>query len=351
MTPTMKLWLADADAFGLSEDVRKGLLFLLGLELGVLPLELEQVAATALLQKLSPHFPDIPEELGGNFFDGRIAELLLEVGHKLDKDFQQRVVSTTAGGEDILSYGRLPANLQLPEISLDESFTMHRWERFLTALYGKIGANIDEDAEGAYLAGLRFARAYFHMDRASTIKIAAIVSSAQLPHFTWFRYVLHLNPDEVPPKRRTQKIMQMFLLGFDEKFGQACALSQQISDLLHFNTDGSEDERIGNLNLGAFINQLGHFRVRPEAASKLSDDDLILLKEARFLNPPACTSHKEVLGWLESTVKRIWDYSLFAEEDLNPGETATRKACAILAFAVAGLMRPSWNKVLYEKIS
>ena len=346
----MQLWLSEADAFGLSENTRKGLLFCLGFELCIAPLESDQKAIIALAQKLSTHVNDPSYDFGGDFYDGPIAELLAEVGHKMDKDFKQRIVFTSSDGEMIYSYGGVTTGSQLPDIST-EHLTLAKWERFLTVLYQKIGTHIHADAEGAYLAGFHFARSYLPMDQSSTSKIRTILSITRPPHLHWFRVVLHQNPDEVAPRQVMVKVMQMFLRGSEEKLGLAVDLCMQINELLHFNKDGTEDDLIGSLPLGDFINQLGHFQIEASAAKQMSFFGKRGLKKGGFLKPPVCKSQVEVLSWLESTVRRIWDYTLFTQDDLNLGEKATRKACATLAFTVAGLMRPNWNKVLYENVS
>ena len=348
MTPTLKVWLSDADAFELSEDLQKGFLFCLGLELSLNAGGLPQEKAVEQACKLSSHATDIPEGRGGDFYDGPIADLLSETGHKLAPDFSPRVVYKSRDGKEVLSLPK-PTESRLPDITPDTGLTMRRWDQYLTALYCEIGKHIaGEPGEDSFLSGVLFASSYYPMDPVATGQVAGCVSFRRPPHLEWFRYLLHLDAADIQPGRPIHKIIQMFLMTMGDDYTVTRNLAMRISDMLHFREGGLIDEEMTKLNLRSFVHQLLHFRVGESVAELLSSEEAKALRQARFEEPPDCATAVEGLHWLNETVKRLWDYSVMESGDLAEGEKCTQKSCAMLAFAVAGLMNPTWNRPLYD---
>lgn len=186
-TPMMKVWIQDAEEFGIPFEVQKGLIFLIAFGLRAIfqPPSLEDwISHTKKLSsKIRLKSPHIPKGQGGNFCDDDFSPLLTEFAERFMGDgFTPRQIQYRSQ-EAFTVWDREGRENMLPECLNENMWRMAHWDEVITSLCSQIGKGIRMNLEGAYLAGFLYFESQWHYDKAATNQIAILVSGMLPPKY------------------------------------------------------------------------------------------------------------------------------------------------------------------------
>lgn len=321
-------------------DAQKGLIFLAALDMSVDASSASAAENLEFARRLSLHLPDVPEDVGGNFYPDVIIGLLMELSAKLRSETNPRAIALPSGAS-IPSLPPFQAP-RLPEINSD-SLQLASCAHVARSLVPMIGGAIDEDLEGSYIAGHLFISAYGQTDIRSTTQLVRDALSMLPPHMGWFHSCLKFSPEEIRLGNPMQKVLSCFVGGsLPYLFG----ILSLLSDSLHFSGPGQRREQIWTASLTEFchvavleaLDLVAHPQVRPH----LRDIGASLASEG-YGAPPDGLSLQAAVGRVFQEVAAHWGYEMSAEEqDLYLGEKLDRRSCIMLRALINAALNPAW---------
>lgn len=349
-TYILNAWKADANEMGLTENIQKGLLFLIALNMRVNPKfqdpKLLVDEARKICPKLSHSSPHIPEGLGGSFHDGPIADVLTELVERSAVDFESRIIELPSGGT-VKVWTRAEEDL-LPASLSSETSTLCDWENITTVLCEVIGAQIEDDLEEAFVDGFLFFDSYAPMDSQGLYSIISIANAMLPPHFMWFKHCLNFTAEQLGQGNPMQKVLDCFLGPPDTLLYPWIT---RFSDTIHYSGPGQKNQAVWDLSLPMFA--LGAGRLQVDVDDEASKS---WLKEARqklidqgYLTPPICDSESMLVDVLCGQLSEKWGYNILDEFErsddycISPGAQYTRRACISMLCIANAFLEPEWN--------
>ena len=344
-TPMLQAWEKDAHEFGLTDTVQKGLIFLIAFSMRVKGPQTSQEDWLRFSQKLSKKIklkpPHIPKDLGGDFYDAKIEPLFVELVDRFLDPFLPRQIEFPSGRIGPV-WNRSKEN-KLPECLSPETYLMIEWEEVMTSFCTQIGEFINEDLEGAYLAGFNFFDEYFPFDNAGTIQIAELVTQFLPPHLKWFERCLYFDPKQIAQGNPVQKTLDCFI---DQKNPRLYGAVATFSDALHFCGPMIRRAEVWDASLILYTAQAGIAQTNLGQESRNSwfmqvQKDLI---EQGFKTPLKCCSIEEVVSVVAAEVNERFGLQILEEEkSLTAGENYTRRCAVSFICVVNAFLNPDWN--------
>lgn len=348
----MSAWQAEADAFCLPEDVQKGLIFLIALGLRVdVPTE-DKVEWLRYTQKLSRKIrlesPHIPEGEGGNFYDGKIEELLSEFIHGVDKDFSPRELELNG---QVYCWWKRPTESKLPRCLDTEMWSLRDWEEVMISLCRQIGEYIDMDLEGAYLAGFNFFDSYVYFDTQATLQVVQTVTTLP-PQLSWFRMMLDLEPGEIVKWGPVSKIMDAFACG-NMEYTEKVYLAAHNYPRFMMEASGKS---MWDCRIEEFAEEA--IRIRPYGEVDISRERWVEKTNRHFRSegwstPPRCQSKEDVLRTVYGVMEKAWGFDCLHEDqsEMFRGSQLLRKCAFVYSCAVLTALDPKWNPLVSGGLS
>lgn len=208
MTDHLSLWKADAEAMGIPENIQRGLAFMAGIALVVNGAPVEQSALPIIAARLSQHLPNLPDDIGGDFYPDPIAGLLFELALQFDPEFTPRVV-TLPSGASFPSIRKEPGT-RLPRL---DPLNLATASKVANSLYSQIGDCIQEsDLEAALIGGLRFFDGYHQVDYRNTIAMCRYAIEVRPPHMVWISRCVLFELQDLPFWDLTANVFDAFFL-------------------------------------------------------------------------------------------------------------------------------------------
>lgn len=343
----LEAWKQDADDFGLPENVQKGLIFLIALKTRIDPNLQSPEKLIGRTHKIcdavSLDPPHIPEDLGGDFYDGAIEFLLTELAERSTGTFESREVGLP--GCDKIRVWKREDNDQLPPCLNSETSLMSDWEEIITSLCGLIGDEINDDLDEAFIDGFHMVESYYPMDSAGTVQIIQIATSFLPPHFKWLDWCLEFNAEMLAKGNPINKVLQSFLGPIDPLLMRPILT---FNDDLHYSGPGEKRQDVWDANIPDFALMAGS--VQTTFCEQNSDETIESAREllgSQGFEPPAiCSTPDEIASVLQKQVREKWGYDILADsEPLNPGAQYTSRACISLLCVANGILQPAWNRV------
>jgi hypothetical protein len=344
-TPVLEAWIEDAEKFGFPDNIQKGLAFLIGLNLAVTPQESPE-KAIRLSKRLSSYAPNPPDEIGGEFYDGKIADLLSELAYRVDPDFSPRVLP------DKSRVYEKPKKHLLPDYKVDEANTLEKTDIFMTSLLEQIGENIEEDIEGSYLAGLKFAASYAPMDIKGLQIVAGLPMALLPPQFTWF-FDCVLDPFEFTPEQiRSADPVRKILPNLLKQFRSYPIVEKKTIDFNYFLYHSAPDvvrEDVWEIQTPNFTWFAATSRVPMYGEDEISKSEIKDMREEliRVGNkpPPKCNTEEEAFTAVCKAVIKVFGYNpSMPDDDLYIAQKWIRRCCVVYICAINEALRPNWNK-------
>ena len=342
----MLQWQADANEFGLPEDVQKGLIFLIafgGMHVNVPQDKNEWLRYTQKLSaKIRMESPHIPEGEGGNFYDAQIEPLLAEFMYMVDKDFSPRILEH---GSEKLCWWERPAENKLPRCVNGELATLRDWEEVMISLCRQIGEYIDMDLEGAYLAGFLFYDSYLYYDSQSTMKISQAVTILP-PQLLYFRTMLDFDPERLAQFGPISKIMDAFACGELEKTEKVYLAAYNYLQSMRQATGRNVWEYPIEVVADVAV-QLKPFGDVDISRESWYSNTLENFRSNGWSTPAVCTTKEEVLRTVYAAIQRTWGFDC-RNEDFNtmlPCSNILRKCAFVYSCAVLTVLNPNWNRL------
>ena len=346
-TEMMEAWQADAAEICLPEDVQKGLIFLIALGLRVdVPTQnkIEWLQYTQKLSnKISLESPHIPKDEGGNFYDGKIEELLAEFVYMVDKDFSPRVLEYNG---QTLCWWNLPKENKLPGCLGTDHSSLRDWEEVMISLCRQIGENINMGLEGAYLAGFKFFDSYVYYDKQSTLQVAQTVTILP-PQLQWFRMMLNMEPEQITKWGPVSKIMDAFAIGNME---QTEKIYLAAHNYLPFMREAS-GKSMWDCQLEEFAEVA--IRIRPFRDTDFSREPWVEKTKQHFRSqgwamPLRCSGKEDVLRTVYGVMNKAWGFDCINEDQstMFRGSLLLRKCAFVYSCAVLTVLDPKWNPLV-----
>ena len=347
MTPTMKAWLKEADAFGMSANLQKGFLFCLGIELNMNPDDLNEEQLREIMLRMSSKIFDC--EAGGysDFNDNKIEPLLHEAGIKcFGQEFTPRELRP-----GIRFLGERPEENQLPNVEPD---CLAVWRRFKSDLFEKVGENIEDGGEAAFLAGVVYSASHGEIDAKTTRMLGTIAQLAQPPDLEWFQAIiyveerLHVLRDKGIPLHKTVCMLTKPGNPNSARFPVTARSTVELARTLFYTNDGAINEQINELNVFDFCAAMscGQFKCDPA-----DEDEKSALIEIGYSIPPECNSADDCVRHIASMVKSKFGYDVLSGDIGCAGEEYTMKACITFATIASHVLSPEWNKGLLSSVN
>ncbi|RYG29994.1 hypothetical protein EON81_25730 [bacterium] len=181
MTPTLSALHDLARELEVSDEIERGLVFSLALFLCMGSADPRMNAEYARRRaRLTPYADDPLENRGVDFDGNRIGELMFECVQKLGDEVSPRLIRLSSGAS-FPSYNS-PSEDRLPRLT-GESLDRAGCERLAQSVFAQIGEAINEDLEGAFIAGLRFVSSYGRVDSDTTVVLIGALETAMPPPY------------------------------------------------------------------------------------------------------------------------------------------------------------------------
>jgi len=306
---------------GIPENIQRGLAFMAGIAFVVNGAPVDDAALPIVAARLSQHLPDLPDDIGGDFYPDPIAGLLLELALQFDPEFTPRVITLPSGGS-------------FPSIRKEPGTRLPRLDRFNLAtasdvaksLYSQIGDCIQEsDLEAALIGGLKFFDGYHQADSQNTINMCRYALKVRPPHMVWISRCVLFELQNLPFWDITANVFDAFFL----------------------------EQHHEKLLCRAFYDTLRNFDLVPESGATNFEEfkSVCLVVANNFVKLPDCADKvtacldliaedgatpfredlEEALEDLDADVAKQWGYSNWDEQtlDLSPGEKCDRICCIV----------------------
>lgn len=349
-------WKDDANEMGLTENIQKGLMFLIALGMRIDP-QLQSPEslineAKKICPQLSHSSPHIPEGLGGDFFDGQIEKIFTEFIERSAVNFESKVIKLPTGDE-LKVWNRYEVD-QLPECLTPKTEDLSDWENIITVMCELIGAQIGDDLEEAFVDGFLFFDSYAPMDAQGLYSIISLANGMLPPHFMWFKHCLNFTAEQLSQGNPVQKVLNCFLGPPDPLLYPNIV---RFSDNIHYTAPGQKSQIVWNASVAEFALYAG--RIQLDIGSQTSEpwyeDAIQKLKDQGYKTPPICESESMLGGVLCGQVKEKWGYDIL--EELNepndycnsPGAQYTRRACISMLCIANAFLQPEWNSFADKK--
>ena len=321
-------------------EIQRGVVFSLALLLSLnLPDSAVRSEYARRRDALSPYGLDPPDEIGGWFNDHLISELLFESGQKLGYPLKPRQITFPAG-YTIVSYNA-PEEARLPEISW-ETYNLAMCAKLGRSLHAQIGAAIDEDLEGAFVAGQRFVSSYGAVDLRLTTTLIDALNLTLPPHMQWLVTSVAHSPEKIATASLIQKIAPgfvgegdpdgtLFLLFLDRFYSlKSCEGRSNF-----FEDDPAGFLKVVFLYMETFISLA-------QAQADLVPARTYLRSQER-VPPPSGIRLDQALRATYQDVSEQWGFDLSAGEGgLYLGERLDRRLCGIYSIYRNMILNPSW---------
>lgn len=354
-TPMMKVWMRDAEDFGIPFEVQKGLIFLIafGLRSTFQPKSIEDwISHTKKLSsKIRLKSPHIPEGQGGNFYDKDFSPLLTELAERFMGDgFTPRQIPSNSPHKTYTVWDREGRGNMLPECLHEKMWRMAHWDEVMTSLYGQIGKGIRMNLEGAYLAGFLYFESQLYFDKAATYQIATLVSGMLPPKYMWFQSILNVDLETAKKVSPIQKVFDSFMDGIPQETPFLYSLVSHIFGLIHFKSRDVKRSDVWEYSVPQFayfmVQHHDWFEYKEEpSAGEIKKLRAILLQEKGFEAPPCCKTPNEAMALVGHQIAERWGYSMYEEgENLPQCDQWTRRCCITYQCTVNSIIDPGWNK-------
>ncbi len=352
MSPYLRTIEADANALGIPLPILKGVLFSMGAELTLVPAS-KTSRALQIAKRISPQIDTMQaeeaegESLDGEFkgqnFDSSVMETLLtELAVGLGMEFEPRVITTPSGGT--ISSFQVPAQKRLPplhpEITLAESADVAR------VLFAELGNAIEEDLEGAFLAGVWYAVSYGQVDSRSTYQQIQATVAVRPPHLDSLVRIPLLEQEELSSADAVQRAFAAFMTDDDPMLEPAV----EFFNRLHAHFGGRARPEAWSGNLRTFCAFVIFQSVRFAVEEPTLEDLLIVrreLLERGFIPAPAGQSLAHAVEQITTEVRVTWGYDRELMDDYNPFavplcERVDLRICVIYAALRQAVLEPAW---------
>jgi hypothetical protein len=340
-------WKQDAEDFGLPENVQKGLIFLIAMKSRIDPnlQSPEKLLGRAhkLCDRVSLNPPLIPENLGGDFYDGEIQHLLTELAERSPGNFESREVSLP--NTDKMRVWKRGEQDRLPACLNSETSLLSDWDEVITSLCDLIGNKINDELDEAFIDGFHMVESYYPMDNAGTVQIINTATMPLPPHFKWLEWCLEFDAEMLSKGNPVNKVLQSFLGPMHPSIARPTVI---FSDNLHYQGPGEKRQEIWDATVSEFTYTAGSIPVHinePNSEESIETAKSQLLENG-FTPPSSCSSLEGIGQTLRDQIRGKWGYDILNEEEsLCLGAQYTRRACVSLLCIANGILHPNWNDV------
>lgn len=354
ISPMLDLWLKDAAAMEMSEDMQKGMLFCIGYSLGFNTRQCDLETIRAVICQLSPDALSGERKFGDRFDETRLRGVLIEMMLKVDRDFSPRVLHTKPDGTELKCFDPVEATSCLPDID-PENISGAGWDHFMTRLYPQIGVELNLDPEEAYLAGIERSAIYAKLDLDNAYRIAKYLDQMRAPHFKWLGNLPYL-PERFIEPALEDTLMHKILHAKQMDGGGQYEMAQQLSYRVFQHMEISRvtlspgGPMFGALSLQGrlFVASLIKLQISTTFSDQISAQERDQLLEIGHRPPPVAADIHEALAWMLEGIETRYGYHCDRIEQME-GWQCCYRACAFVFFAVACLLNPGWNRACIDR--